>query len=147
MTNGMVAVKLTWDDNSTGSLDETGQEIEIWTDSPSFVPNISINYMEARHPWMRLPPIAAGVEEAIIQLKAPVTFVKFRVRQYNAQGNGVWAIPVTVPVTQVTGSAVPPAPTNLGMILTGDTPTPPDLPTEEPPDTEPTKSPSASTTR
>jgi hypothetical protein len=86
---------------------------------------------------MRLPPIAAGVEEAIIQLKAPVTFVKFRVRQYNAQGNGVWAIPVTVPVTQVTGSAVPPAPTNLGMILTGDTPTPPDLPTEEPPDTEP----------
>lgn len=137
MTNGMVAVKLTWDDNSTGSLDETGQEIEIWTDSPSFVPNISINYMEARHPWMRLPPIAAGVAEAIIQLKAPVTFVKFRVRQYNAQGNGVWAIPVTVPVTQVTGSAVPPAPTNLGMILTGDTPTPPDLPTEEPPDTEP----------
>ena len=137
MANAMVAVKLTWDDNSTGSLDETGQEIEIWTDSPSFVPNISINYMEARHPWMRLPPIAAGVEEAIIQLKAPVTFVKFRVRQYNAQGNGVWAIPVTVPVTQVTGSAVPPAPTNLGMILTGDTPTPPDLPTEEPPDTEP----------
>ena len=137
MANAMVAVKLTWDDNSTGSLDETGQEIEIWTDSPSFVPNISINYMEARHPWMRLPPIAAGVAEAIIQLKAPVTFVKFRVRQYNAQGNGVWAIPVTVPVTQVTGSAVPPAPTNLGMILTGDTPTPPDLPTEEPPDTEP----------
>lgn len=137
MANAMVAVKLTWDDNSTGALDETGQEIEIWTDSPSFVPNISINYMEARHPWMRLPPIAAGVEEAIIQLKAPVTFVKFRVRQYNANGNGAWTVPQTFSVTQVSGSAVPPAPTNLGMILTGDTPTPPDLPTEEPPDTEP----------
>ena len=137
MTNGMVAVKLTWDDNSTGSLDETGQEIEIWTDSPSFVPNISINYMEARHPWMRLPPIAAGVEEAIIQLKAPVTFVKFRVRQYNAQGNGPWTVPQTFPVTQVSGSAVPPSPTNLGMIVTSEATVPPDLPTEEPPDTTP----------
>ena len=137
MANGLVAVKLTWADNSTGSLDETGQEIEIWTDSPSFVPNVPINYTEARHPWMRLPPIAAAVEEAIIGLKAPVTFVKFRVRQYNAQGNGPWTVPQTFPVTQVSGSAVPPSPTNLGMIVTGDAPTPPDLPTENPPDTEP----------
>lgn len=137
MASGMVAVKLTWADNSTGALNETGQEIEIWTDSPSFVPNVPINYTEARHPWMRLPPIAAAVEEAIIGLKAPVTFVKFRVRQYNAQGNGPWTVPQTFPVTQVSGSAVPPSPTNLGMIVTGDAPTPPDLPTEGPPDTEP----------
>ena len=137
MASGMIAVKLAWADNSTGSLDETGQEIDIWTDSPSFVPNVPINYTEARHPWMRLPPIAAAVEEAIIGLKAPVTFVKFRVRQYNAQGNGPWTVPQTFPVTQVSGSAVPPTPTNLGMIVTSEAPVPPDLPTEEPPDTEP----------
>ena len=137
MANGIVAVKLAWADNSTGSLDETGQEIDIWTDSPSFVPNVPINYTEARHPWMRLPPIAAAVEEAIIGLKAPVTFVKFRVRQYNAQGNGPWTVPQTFPVTQVSGSAVPPSPTNLGMIVTSEATVPPDLPTEEPPDTEP----------
>ena len=137
MASGMVAVKLTWADNSTGALNETGQEIEIWTDSPSFVPNVPINYTEARHPWMRLPPIAAAVEEAIIGLKAPLTFVKFRVRQYNAQGNGPWTVPQTFPVTQVSGSAVPPSPTNLGMVLTGEAPTPPDLPDEDPPDVDP----------
>lgn len=137
MASGMVAVKLTWEDNSTGTLNETGQEIEIWTDSPSFVPNVPINYTEARHPWMRLPPIAAAVEEAIIGLKAPLTFVKFRVRQYNAQGNGPWTVPQTFPVTQVSGSAVPPSPTNLGMVLTGEAPTPPDLPDEDPPDVDP----------
>lgn len=137
MANGMVAVKLTWDDNSSGALDETGQEIDIWTDSPSFVPNVSINYTEARHPWMRLPPIAAAIEEVIIGLKAPVTFVKFRVRQYNAQGNGPWTAPQTFPVTQVLGSAVPPSPTNLGMVLTEEAPAPPTPPIEEPPDTDP----------
>lgn len=137
MANGLVAVKLTWDDNSSGALDETGQEIDIWTDSPSFVPNVPINYTEARHPWMRLPPIAAAVEEATIGLKAPVTFVKFRVRQYNARGNGPWTVPQTFPVTQVSGSAVPPSPTNLGMSVTSEAPVPPDLPTEEPPDTTP----------
>lgn len=78
MANGLVSVKLTWDDNSSGALDETGQEIDIWTDSPSFVPNVPINYTEARHPWMRIPPIAAALEEVIIGLRAPVTFVKFR---------------------------------------------------------------------
>jgi len=38
MASGMVAVKLTWEDNSTGTLNETGQEIEIWTDSPTIGP-------------------------------------------------------------------------------------------------------------
>ena len=110
MANGIVAVKLTWEDTSTGALDETGREIDIWTDSPSFVPNVPINYTEARHPWMRLPPIAAAVEEIIIPLRAPVTFVKFRVRQYNAKGNGSWANPILIPVTQAVGSEVPSAP-------------------------------------
>lgn len=137
MANGLVPVKLTWDDNSSGALDETGQEIDIWTDSPSFVPNVPINYTEARHPWMRLPPIAAALEEVIIGLRAPVTFVKFRVRQYNAQGNGLWSTPVTIPITQVAGSAVPPAPSNLGLVVTGADPTPPDLPDVDPPDVDP----------
>ena len=137
MANGIVAVKLTWEDTSTGALDETGQEIDIWTDSPSFVPNVPINYTEARHPWMRLPPIAAAVEEIIIPLRAPVTFVKFRVRQYNAKGNGSWANPILIPVTQAVGSEVPSAPINLGVVVTGEAPVPPDLPTVDPPDVDP----------
>lgn len=137
MAGGIIAVKLTWTDTSSGAEDETGQEIDIYTDSASFVPNVPINYSEARHPWMRLPPIAAALEEAIIALKAPVTFVKFRVRQYNAHGNSPWSAFITVPVAQVSGSAVPSAPINLGMVVTGDTPTPPDLPDEDPPDVDP----------
>ena len=137
MANGIVAVKLTWEDTSTGALDETGQEIDIWTDSPSFVPNVPINYTEARHPWMRLPPIAAAVEEIIIPLRAPVTFVKFRVRQYNAKGNGSWANPILIPVTQAVGSEVPSAPINLGVVVTGEAPVPPDLPDVDPPDVDP----------
>lgn len=137
MANGIVAVKLTWEDTSTGTRDEAGQELDIWTDSPSFVPNVPINYAEARHPWMRLPPIAAVVEEIIIPLRAPVTFVKFRVRQYNASGNGSWATPILIPVTQVVGSEVPSAPINLGVVVTGETPAPPDLPDVDPPDVDP----------
>ena len=83
-----IEVTLSWADNSTGALEETGQEIDIYTDSPSFLPNVPINYSEARHPWMRLPPIAAGETTPVLILRTPVTFVKFRVRQYNAQGNG-----------------------------------------------------------
>ena len=138
MTNGMVAVKLTWDDNSTGSLDETGQEIEIWTDSPSFVPNISINYMEARHPWMRLPPIASGVEEMTLSLQAPITFLKFRVRQYNAKGQGAWATPVSLPIAVPVGAGVPPAPTGLGGAVVGAVDPPPPPPVTPPPPPPPT---------
>jgi len=138
MANAMVAVKLTWDDNSTGSLDETGQEIEIWTDSPSFVPNISINYMEARHPWMRLPPIASGVEEMTLSLRAPITFLKFRVRQYNAKGQGAWATPVSLPIAVPVGAGVPPAPTGLGGAVVGAVDPPPPPPVTPPPPPPPT---------
>lgn len=128
MGNQTIPVKLTWTDTSTGPLDEKGQEIDIYTDSPSFVPNVPIRYIEARHPWMRLQPIAAGLEEAVIQLRTPVTFVKFRVRQYNDSGPGEWSIPRLFDVTQTDGTAVPPAPINLGFVVTDevDPPLPPD---------------------
>lgn len=116
----MANVKLTWEDNSTGALEETGQELDIWTDSPSFVPNVPINYMEARHPWMRLPPIAAGVETLDLPLKTPVTFVKFRVRQYNANGSGPWSLARVVTIAQAVGVLVPQAPINLGGVVSGD---------------------------
>lgn len=129
----MVNVKLTWEDNSTGALEETGQELDIWTDSPSFVPNVPINYMEARHPWMRLPPIAAGVETLDLPLKTPVTFVKFRVRQYNANGSGPWSLARVVTIAQAVGVLVPQAPINLGGVVSGGTVTPPPPPPIDPP--------------
>lgn len=138
MANGLVSVKLTWVDMSAGASDETGQEIDIYTDSPSFVPNVPINYSEARHPWMRLPPIAAGEEEALIELRAPVTFVKFRVRQYNDDGLGLWASPQTFTVEQPSGVSIPPAPVSLGFIVTGDPVTPPPPPVDPPPPPPPT---------
>lgn len=135
-----IEVTLSWADNSTGALEETGQEIDIYTDSPSFLPNVPINYSEARHPWMRFPPIAAGETTAVLILRTPVTFVKFRVRQYNEQGNGIWTAPQTFTITQTGGSAVPPAPTNLGMVVTSGGTPPPPPPTDPPPPPPPTGS-------
>ena len=133
-----IEVTLSWADNSTGALEETGQEIDIYTDSPSFVPNVPINYSEARHPWMRLPPVAAGEESAVLILRTPVTFVKFRVRQYNAQGNGEWPAPQVFTITRAGGSAVPPSPGNLGMAVTSGGTPPPPPPVDPPPPPPPT---------
>lgn len=133
-----IEVLLSWADNSSGSLDESGQEIDIYTDSPSFVPNVPINYTEARHPWMRLPPIAAGETSAAIVLKTPATFIRFRIRQYNDQGSGAWTPPQTFSITQPSGSAVPPAPTTLGMVIVTGGITPPPPPVDPPPPPPPT---------
>ena len=129
-----IEVTLSWADVSTGAAGETGQEIDIYTDSPSFVPNVPINYTEARHPWMRLPPIAAGEVSAAVILRTPVTFVKFRVRQYNDQGPGEWAVPQLFHVTQASGTSTPPAPVELGMVVTdGAAPPPPPIDPPPPP--------------
>ena len=133
-----IEVTLSWADNSTGALEETGQEIDIYTDSPSFLPNVPINYSEARHPWMRFPPIAAGETSAVVVLRAPVSFVKFRVRQYNANGNGGWTTPQMFAITQTAGSAVPPSPTNLGLVVTSGGTPPPPPPVDPPPPPPPT---------
>jgi len=84
---------LTFTDNSSGARDEDGTEIQIYTDSPSFVPNVIVDYAYAPHPWRTLPLVGAGVTSLPIRLKAPLNFVKVRVRQYNANGPGLWDTP------------------------------------------------------
>lgn len=136
--------KATWVDASSGVTDETGQELQIWTDSPSFRPDIPIDYPVAPHPWMRLLPIAAGVSEADFRLETPVTFVTFRVRQYNATGNGNWSNPsgTTFAIVQQTGANVPQAPGSPGFVVTegGEIapPPPPPPPVDPPPPPPPT---------
>ena len=138
MSAQTTVVKLTWEDISTGDTDETGQELDIYTDSASFVPTVPIDYAGARHPWMRLPPLAAGVETLDLPLKTPVTFVKFRVRQYNANGPGPWSLARVVMIAQAVGVLVPQAPINLGGVVSGGTVTPPPPPVDPPPPPPPT---------
>ena len=132
-----ITCKITWADNSTGANDETGQEIQIFTDSPSFRPDVPVDYLGASHAWMQLQPIAAGVTEASFRLETPVTFIKFRVRQYNAQGNGDWDNPVgtVFQITQPAGAARPQAPSNPGFVVTdgGSVTTPPPVTPPPPP--------------
>jgi hypothetical protein len=130
--------KLTWVDNSSGNLDETGQEIQIYTDSPSFRPDVPIVSAEGNHPWMKLLPVAAGVTEAEVPLQIPVTFVTFRVRQYNASGFGPWhsLTGSTFLVAGSTGTTVPPAPSGAGFVILDSgtvTPPPPPPPPVDPP--------------
>lgn len=132
---------LDWSDNSSGVADETGQEIQIYTDSPSFVPDVPIDYTEAPNPWMRLPFVNAGVTTAGFKLETPVTFIVVRVRQFNADGNGEWSNPQgsRFSITQTSGANRPPAPTNVGFAVVGTgTITPPPPPPDPPPPPPPT---------
>lgn len=134
---------LTFTDNSSGDRDEDGTEVQIYTDSPSYRPTVKINYAEARHAWMGLPLVNAGVTTLPIRLKTPVTFVTVRVRQFNANGYGEWNFPggaAGMRFDFTSGSLVnrPDAPTNVGLVVTG-TPTPPvDPPVDPPPPPPPT---------
>lgn len=132
----------TWADQSSGVKDETGQELQIYTDSPSFVPTIPVDLTVAPHPWMSLLPIAAGETEASFQLQTPVTFVTLRVRQYNADGVGPWTTPAgtTFTITPTAGVNVPDAPSNPGFVITEGgvvAPPPPPPPPVDPPPTPP----------
>ena len=133
---------LTFTDNSSGDRAEDGTEVQIYTDSPSYKPTVKVDYNAARHAWMALPLVNAGVTTLPVKLKAPVTFVKVRVRQFNANGFGEWNLPggisgTTFVFTQNGGVNTPDSPTNVGLIVTG-TPTPPvDPPVDPPPDEEP----------
>ena len=140
--------KLTWVDNSSGDLDETGQEIQIYTDSPSFRPDVPITPTEGNHPWMKLLPVAAGITEAEVPLQIPVTFVTFRVRQYNASGFGPWhsLTGSTFTVPGNTGTTVPPAPSGAGFVILDSgtiTPPPPPPPPVDPPPPPPPTPPAA----
>ena len=136
--------KVTWTDNSSGVTDETGQELQIYTDSPSFVPNIPVDLTVINHPWMELLPIAAGETEAQFRLEAPVTFVKFRVRQYNANGPGEWSVPAGTIfyIAQTAGANTPEAPSTPGFVITEGgivvPPPPPPPPVDPPPPPPPT---------
>lgn len=133
---------ITWTDNSSGAQNETAQEVQIYTDSPSFVPNTPIEYSVAPHPWMSLPALAAGVTTAAFTLELPVTYIKFRVRQLNADGPGSWdvAAGTRVEIEAPTGSNPPPAPSGTTLAVTTPGPVvilPPPPPPPPPPDTQP----------
>ncbi len=129
-----ITVKFEWQDKSSGYRDEDGQELEIYTDSPTYKPNQKIDYSVANHAWMRLPPIAAGETEASMKLKTPVTFVKFRVRQYNEYAVGDWSTPVQFSIASPTSPLAPNAPSSLGFsVVSGVTPPPPPPPPDDPP--------------
>ena len=133
---------LTWTDNSSGSQNETSQEVQLYTDSPSFVPNIPVDYSIAPHTWMSLPPVAAGVVTTSFTLEQPVTFITFRVRQLNADGPGPWdvAAGTRVSISSATGGNPPPAPASAALTVTTPGPVvilPPPPPPPPPPDTQP----------
>jgi hypothetical protein len=138
----LIECTLTWTDHSSGVQDETSQEIQLYTDSPSFVPNTPIDYSVAPHPWMSLPALASGVTTAAFTLELPVTYIKFRVRQLNADGPGSWDVAsgTRVEIEAPTGSNPPPAPSGTTLAVTTPGPVvilPPPPPPPPPPDTQP----------
>src|SRR5574343_1334611 len=89
-----IPCEVSWTDNSSGDRDELGSEVDIYTDSPSFVPNVPVEGgMGALHAWMRLPTVEAGTSSAAFRLELPATIVVVRVRQYNVHGPGAWDSP------------------------------------------------------
>lgn len=138
---GFTDFTLSFTDNSSGVKDENGTEVQIFTDSPSFVPNIAVDYAYAPHAWMSLPFVNAGVTSIPIRLQNPVTFVRVRVRQFNSNGNGVWNSPgggagefFSFPANIATNT--PDAPSNVGLIVVStpiNPPSPPVVPPISPP--------------
>jgi len=129
---------LTFTDNSSGSKNEDGTEVQIYTDSPSYKATEKIDYAHARHTWMKLPLVAAGTTSVPIRLKAPVTFVKVRCRQFNAHGLGPWNSPgfgagELFSLTTPEGADTPPGPSNIGLVVVGAPITPPPPPIDPPP--------------
>lgn len=89
--------------------------------------------------WMNVGSVAANVETFDLELKIPVTYVRFRVRPRNENGFGPWSSPsgVKFNIPQTDAANKPVAATNLGLAVIS-TPTPPD-PGEPPtPPTPPT---------
>ena len=131
-----ISGRISWTDNSSGTRDELGTEIDIYTDSPSFVPNVPVEPASGiSHAWMRLPAVAAGEVSADFRLETPVTFLRVRVRQYNADGSGEWDAPAGTlfPLAQTTGPLAPPAPSAVGFVVTDAVVVPPPPPPTDPP--------------
>ena len=131
-----ISGKISWTDHSSGDQDELGTEIDIYTDSPSFVPNVPVEPASGvSHAWMRLPAVAAGEVSAEFRLETPVTVIRTRVRQYNADGPGEWDVPAgtTFMLTQSSGPLAPPAVSAVGFVITDAVVVPPPPPPVEPP--------------
>lgn len=135
-----IPCKVSWTDNSSGDRNELGTEIDIYTDSPSFVPNVPVDPASGvSHAWMRLPAVAAGEVSAEFRLETPVTFIRVRVRQYNADGPGEWDTPAgtTFTLAQTAGPLAPPAVSGVGFVVTDAVVVPPP-PVDPPPPPPPT---------
>lgn len=135
-----IPCKVSWTDNSSGDRDELGTEIDIYTDSPSFVPNVPVDPASGvSHAWMRLPAVAAAEVSAEFRLETPVTFIRVRVRQYNAYGPGEWDAPAgtTFTLAQTAGPLAPPAVSAVGFVVTDAVVVPPP-PVDPPPPPPPT---------
>lgn len=131
-----VPCKVSWTDNSAGDRDELGTEIDIYTDSPSFLPNVQVEPASGvGHAWMRLPAVASGETSAEFRLETPVTFVTVRVRQYNANGPGEWNAPAGTVFTlaQTAGPLAPPPVSAVGFVVTDTVVVPPPPPPVDPP--------------
>jgi len=132
---------LTFTDNSSGDRDESGTEVQIYSDSPSYKQTEPIDYADARHGWMKLPLVGPGVATLPIRLRAPVTFLTVRVRQFNAHGVGEWAAPgggagSRFEFAPAQAANTPQAPSAVGLVVAG-TPTPPVEPPVDPPPNPP----------
>ena len=133
---------LTFTDNSSGVRAEDGTEIQVYSDSPSFVPNVQVDHAFAPHAWMSLPFVGAGITTVPIRLETPLTFVRVRVRQFNENGYGAWNSPgggvgELFLFTPASAADAPDAPSHVGLVVVG-TPTPPvDPPVDPPPDPVP----------
>lgn len=135
-----IPCKVSWTDNSSGDRNELGTEIDIYTDSPSFVPNVPVDPASGvSHAWMRLPAVAASEVSAEFRLETPATFIRVRVRQYNADGPGEWDAPAgtTFTLAQTAGPLAPPAVSAVGFVVTDAVVVPPP-PVDPPPPPPPT---------
>lgn len=139
-----IPCEVSWTDNSSGDRDELGSEVDIYTDSPSFVPNVLVEASSGvMHPWMRLPAVGAGTTSTAFRLELPATFVVVRVRQYNAHGPGEWDFPAGTHfnIAPASGASAPQAPSAVGFVVSDvavPPPPPPPPPDDPPPPPPPT---------
>lgn len=137
-----VDFNLTFTDNSSGVRAEDGTEVQVYTDSPSFVPNVVADFAPAPHPWMSLPLVGAGITTLPVRLETPLTFVKVRVRQFNENGYGPWNLPgggagEVFSFDTASATDAPDAPSNVGLVVVSVATPPVDPPVDPPPDPPP----------
>ena len=133
---------LTFTDNSSGVRAEDGTEVQLYSDSPSFVPNVAVDFAYAPHPWMSLPLVGAGITTIPVRLETPLTFVKVRVRQFNENGYGPWNLPgggagELFSFDTASATDAPDAPSNVGLVVVSAVTPPVDPPVDPPPDPPP----------